>query len=651
MFPKTTLVDIKQTTALLNVSEATLRNWVKQSFILPDTNAGHVVFNAAEILRIRTGLLDGTINKLKSRANKKNIVSAFIPSEYLSDKNDTSSLVSIINISKGLNLSLQEALFVVTVKVLIAQGWIKNTDFKKVMLLDAACCKHSMLRLELNAWLQQIPPHQLSSFYHLIRGIELPLSNDILGLVYQSLLSEGDKSQQGSYYTPAEIVNDVVDTYIQNASSRVHILDPCCGSGQFLLQAITKTNKMNRKLSISGYDIDPVAVRLARINILVAEKGADCQHYIYHKNFLLEDEGAHKNQFDLIISNPPWGAHFSAYETGILKSIYPGLSSMESFSYFIEKGLSLLKPNGILSFILPESILHVKAHKDIRKVILDNSCIEQIICLDRAFKKIFTPVIRLDIRKRKNVRHFVSVKTAKSNYVILQDRFSSNTNYEFDILNTEEDNKIITKVYGTLHTTLKGNADWALGIVTGDNDKYISEIPLPGYEKLIRGSDIKPYGFKETCCYIKFDPSTLQQVAPEHKYRAAEKLVYKFISNGLVLAYDNKQTLCLNSANCIIPKANHYPVKVILALFNSKLYQYIFAKKFSTIKILRNHLEELPLPLWDNFTMQLISRHADRLLSGDLSEDARMEEMRLLDIFIMQNFGLTESEIESVYRK
>jgi hypothetical protein len=57
-------------------------------------------------------------------------------------------------------------------------------------------------------------------------------------------------------------------------------------------------------------------------------------------------------------------------------------------------------------------------------------------------------------------------------------------------------------------------------------------------------------------------------------------LIYRFISKYLVFAYDDKQKLTLNSANIVIPKTDDYPIKVIAALFNSSLYQFIFQKKF-----------------------------------------------------------------------
>ena len=142
---------------------------------------------------------------------------------------------------------------------------------------------------------------------------------------------------------------------------------------------------------------------------------------------------------------------------------------------------------------------------------------------------------------------------------------------------------IFEKVFALNFVTLKDNAEWALGVVTGDNKKFISGSKVKGSEPILTGKDIKRFITKEAENFIVFEPKLFQQVAPEEKYRAKEKLLYKFISKELVMAYDANQTLTLNSANILIPTVPDYPIKTILALFNSTLYQSInlFIKRSS----------------------------------------------------------------------
>ena len=96
----------------------------------------------------------------------------------------------------------------------------------------------------------------------------------------------------------------------------------------------------------------------------------------------------------LITTNPPWGVHFSKKELIELKKLYPEINSLESYSYFLLRSLDLLSINGVGSFILPESILNVKIHQDIRQILLKRTQLQKIYVLNNVFKNVFTPVIR-----------------------------------------------------------------------------------------------------------------------------------------------------------------------------------------------------------------------------------------------------------------
>ncbi|HHD92213.1 MAG TPA: hypothetical protein ENL06_01135 [Candidatus Portnoybacteria bacterium] len=355
--------------------------------------------------------------------------------------------------------------------------------------------------------------------------------------------------------------------------------------------------------------------------------------------FSLNDENI--RDFDVITTNPPWGVHFSKGDKEKLKTLYPQIKSFESFSYFLKKSIDLLNDKGVISFILPESILNVKIHKDIRKIILRNTQIKNIFYLDRVFKNVFTPVIRLDITKEKKSQKIKIIKEEKEVYDINQSAWENNQDFIFNIHASSIDTDIINKVYSTNHTNLTNNADWALGIVTGNNKKYIFTEKHKGFEPIYRGQDVKKFVLKKPTNYILFTPKKFQQVAPIEKYRAKEKLIYKFISKKLVFAYDNKQRLTLNSANIVIPKLKDYPIKVIAGLFNSSLYQFIFQKKFSSIKVLRSHIEQMPLPFWSEKTFEEICFLVDGIIQGE-------NNFKRLDNYIFKQFNFSEKEIKHI---
>lgn len=303
----------------------------------------------------------------------------------------------------------------------------------------------------------------------------------------------------------------------------------------------------------------------------------------------------------------------------------------------MKKSIDLLRDDGILSFILPESILNVKTHKDIREIILNNVHIKKIVYLNRVFKNVFTPVIRLDIKKSNKGNNKIKICKENENYDIEQARWKNNQDLIFDIHINRLDAEIINKIYTTPHTTLEGKADWALGIVTGSNSKYITNELQKGLEEVYKGKDVGKFILSKPFNYIQFIPDKFQQVASIEKYRADEKLIYRFISKYLVFAYDNKQKLTLNSANIVIPKIPNYPIKVIAALLNSSLYQFIFQKKFFSIKVLRRHIEQMPLPLWDKKTSDEIIEMVDSIIKNKTIFEK-------LDNYIIDKFALSAKE-------
>ena len=439
---------------------------------------------------------------------------------------------------------------------------------------------------------------------------EVYFDYDILGALYQVIMSEGNKSLKGSYFTPSSIIDDIISKYYKENDK---ILDPCCGSGQFLLR-FAKHNKCSYN-QLFGIDADKICVRLTSINLLLCYDTADFTPHIYHLNTLQDidpnsifDEYSFLyDTFDIVATNPPWGSVIDRYK---YMAKFPQISSGESFSYFLVMSHLFAKDGGIVSFILPESILNIHIHKDIRKYILEHFNIIQITDLGKVFTGVFTKVYRLDLKKETPCpEHLIQIQRDNNIFRQNQSVYVSDSDYIFNLHYQEDFSDIINKVYAKKHITLKNNADWALGIVTGNNNKYISKEKKDRYEEIYRGKDVFPLFLGKAKEYILFQPEAFQQVAPEWKYRAKEKLIYRFNSKYLIFAYDDKQKLTLNSANIVIPKIPNYPIKVIVALLNSSPYQFIFQKKFSSIKVLRNHIEQMPLPLWNKEIFEIIMKY------------------------------------------
>lgn len=441
-------------------------------------------------------------------------------------------------------------------------------------------------------------------------NINLPKNEiDFLGIVYQSLMTEGSKNQKGSYYTPTSLTKDITDKIKED----VKILDPCCGTGSFLLSV---AKKIKNPQNIYGYDLDENACFIAKINLIVEFKNIEFMPQIFHKDFLLEDNL--RQDFDVIATNPPWGAVTSPK----YKKLYPLIASKESFSYFILKSEKFLHKNGIAYFVLPESILNVKVHKDIRQFILKNYQIVEIKNIGRAFSGVLSKVVVLTLSKQKSKEN-ISIKINEKEYKINPKYYLKNTNNIFSIIDNFDVN-LLKKIYSHPHQTLDNSSIWAIGIVTGNNKKYISANKNLG-EKIYSGKNILKNKISDSENYINYTRENFQQVAPENIYRAKEKLVYKFISKKLIFAYDNKQRLFLNSANILIPKLENYTIKDVMTFLNSTLFQYIYTKKFNELKVLKGNLMELPFPVFD-----------------------KKKYKKLSDNTIFRIFNLTDDEIKYI---
>jgi site-specific DNA-methyltransferase (adenine-specific) len=78
--------------------------------------------------------------------------------------------------------------------------------------------------------------------------------------IYEESLSESYKNKEGVFYTPQEIVQEFFE-YLPEDCSELTFCDPCCGTGNFLVEAVKRGFK---PCNIYGYDVDEVALEISR---------------------------------------------------------------------------------------------------------------------------------------------------------------------------------------------------------------------------------------------------------------------------------------------------------------------------------------------------------------------------------------------------
>lgn len=567
------------------VSEATVRNWE----------------------RLNTKFTE----RLITRANKRKSPKRILPLEYISNKDNISLVQKTLDYIDENGIDIMSAIFSLGISLL------KQAKIYEKLHVTKVLNEYSDLQIIEELSNASLPNDEF----------------DILGLIYQSYLQEGKKNIIGSYYTPQKIAYNMVRNF--DFSNGELFFDPCCGSGAFLLTITAKNPNQ-----LFGIDNDRVAVLISIINLLLKYKDIEFTPQIYCFDFLtdcsvMQKHSIFEKKFDYISTNPPWGAMNDSHN-----NIYT-ITSKETFSYFFVKSFEQLKTNGTIRFLFPEAILNVKAHKDIRSFILDTAGITSITIYDDMFSGVTTKYVDIECKKN-TIQNQFSVYTCGNKRTVDIKTVYETENLIFNLL-SDDDISIIHIVKDKGKFSLQ-NSIWALGIVTGDNKRKIFPKYNAGTEKIYTGKEIMPYVLRPATKYILYNRAKLQQVAKEEIYRAPEKLVYKFISNKLIFAYDDSSSLFLNSANILIPNIPSMSTKTVMAFLNSALFQFMYIKLFGEVKILKGNLIELPFPEISAAENAKLSALVDKVLGGDSIKQ------EVIEGFIFSIYGLTNEQINHVRR-
>ena len=643
----------------LSISEATAKNWVKLGKLVP-AELGATYFSIEYMQKLKADIARGDNKSLKSRRNKTFVSGRSLYYYYIpSDSKNLAVVQNIVNFVNDNNIDV-------------------SLDILLSILADCAI-KLMISRLGITS-----PKHPLKSYFDnkfapepycfliddLINGVKgisdvvedypeffeteyvYEEAVDVVGLLYISLKNSREKKVQGLYYTPSKIAKRMCDNLtITDKMAGKKIIDPCCGTGNFILQIPDCFDYKN----VYANDIDSLSVKIARINYALRYKVSDkdlIYSHITESDYLYFPKN---RKFDYILGNPPWGYHYSHEEKIKLRDKFNCATSLsiESYDIFIEQALRNLKMNGTLSFILPHAILNVKSHTPIRKIILEKCSFDYIEFLSKTFDGVHCPSVILQMKYTgfPSSSLGMRVKEERREYTIDIDR---ELNADYCSFNTtDEEYMIIKKIDDTLgHTTLAGQSTFALGIITGDNKRFLSDKKTDKNEQILSGSNVFKFKAKNSSRYIEFKPELYQQVAPTEHYRVKEKLIYRFICNQIVMAYDNKNTLTLNSCNVLIPQIPGLNTKYIMGILNSRVAKFYFRKMFDSVKVLRSHIERIPIPVVGVEEQNEIIEVVDKILGLGIKVDAfrTIKLYNTLDLMVAKLYGIDEKEYNIILK-
>jgi hypothetical protein len=317
-----------------------------------------------------------------------------------------------------------------------------------------------------------------------------------------------------------------------------------------------------------------------------------------------------------VIGNPPYitfkgkeKVNISDIDVKYLLNVYKNSAEykINSFALFIEKGLTLCKNNGLLSYIIPSTILQNEYLKKIRELLITKNHIKQIVTFgNKVFNAVTDSIILFvsksftenaecfSIRKKDlnfnnldNVNIFDQQKWCdlKNDYIINL-KISSN---EDNILN------LIEKNCKYIDTYLEVN----IGIKRA-NAPIISS-PKQDYKPFIVGRDINKFVLNFKNSYILFDASLFHTTIDEEIFKKKEKILVRKTGNVLIAYFDRDRYYTDQSIYNLYPKKGiSVNLKLITGLLNSNLLEYYFNKKMITNPdvfpyIKGIHLKKLPL--------------------------------------------------------
>ena len=631
----------------LSISMATAKNWMRLGKITPDV--GGQMFSQEYVTKFIAEIRSSDNTKLKNRRNKKSATGKSLYKDYVHNSENQRLVERLLEygvIQEEGDLLIVLANFSVQLYYQ-SQGVSYLTNNVLVEFLKQEKKNDFALLIQDLLSNKNIDSYAIEKLHPVLSEELLYVKNeDSLGFVYISLQDIGRRKSSGAYYTPEHVVHNVIDSlyYNETCLSDRTICDPCCGTGNFLLGLASKGIDC---ANLYGQDIDPVSVYLTRINLaLMAPQmtAAELRSHIIVGNTYFD---TFDRQFDIILGNPPWGSDLSNDEVSKCRTLFKTAigKSFESYDLFVEKALSMLSGGGVLAFVLPEAILSVAAHDTVRKLLSASCSFRFVSYLGNVFSGVQCPSIVLGV-SLEYTGSVVGCKVTTNNnsFIIQQEREFSDGILSLNV--SDEENDCLNTIANVPNLAfLKGNAKFALGIVTGNNKEYITDEEHDGFEIVLKGSDIYRYGEPVSKNYIRFVPDSFQQVAPTELYRAKKKLLYRFICEVPVFTYDDRQTLSLNSCNIVIPEIKGLDMKYILAILNSSVAAYYISKRFSSVKLLRSHIEQMPIPVVSVEAQGAIVKKVDRIMNSSKNISGLYLE---LDKQIMEIFNLSTKQILTI---
>ena len=395
--------------------------------------------------------------------------------------------------------------------------------------------------------------------------------------------------------------------------------------------------------------------------------------------------------FDAIVGNPPYGATFSDITLNYLKKIYHIQSyQFDSYTLFVEKALQLLKQNGLLGYIIPNTWLLNLFSTQFRKFVFENLAVDKIIHYKKyVFKQATVDTETIIINKKKPGKNskieivVVEKDGVNTKYEISQNRFTNVQGAPVNIFERDEFVPLTSKMknYPLLNEIAfitQGCKPFQVGKgKPAQTRKIVDEKPFvtskkidPTFRELLRGSQMNRYIINWNGDYWISFGDWLAEPRYSAGYDANFKIVIRQTGDSLIATLDSNQFVVRDNLYTIILKSNEIDHKYLLTIINSRLLTWFYQNVLNPEKgealaqVKRGHVAQLPIPVLSDenkdIYQKLISLATQMLTAKKQLQQAKTESDknylerkcetldRQIDQLVYQLYGLTEEEIKIV---
>ncbi len=318
-----------------------------------------------------------------------------------------------------------------------------------------------------------------------------------------------------------------------------------------------------------------------------------------------------KNGFDVVVANPPYiqlSKDFSieeSYKTQLRDTFKTSGGRLNTFIFFIHKGIDLLKANGVLTYIIPNTILTQDYYKYTREQILRNNFLKKIVnYIDMPFENAVVENVTIIIKKNEVDNYPIEIYTDDLETISLvstksKNNFLTQNNFSFNV-NTNEVIEFIfsrnikpLKIFCEVNQAIALKGDKSISLKNDNKDKK--------YYKLLDGRNINKYTIEWDGVYLDYDVERIHSCKRKDIFESKEKLMFRRVSESLIFTYDEEQHFALNTIVVLNLNSNQkISLKYLLSLLNSKLLNYLYKGRFKSTKkvfseIQARSVEQLPI--------------------------------------------------------